>query len=110
MDLEELMRISRRLLMKAALAGAATLSPRFARAAYPERPIRLIVPFPAGGAVDAVGRLLGNALTAHLGQPIVIEDRGGAGGIVGMEAAAHAAPDGYTMMVSHRGFAAMPGL
>jgi tripartite-type tricarboxylate transporter receptor subunit TctC len=68
------------------------------------------VPFPAGGAVDAVGRLLGNAISPGLGQPVVIEDRGGAGGIVGMEAAAHAAPDGYTMMVSHSGFAAMPGL
>jgi tripartite-type tricarboxylate transporter receptor subunit TctC len=49
-------------------------------------------------------------MTATLAQPVVIENRGGAGGIVGMEAAAHAAPDGYTMMVSHSGFAAMPGL
>jgi tripartite-type tricarboxylate transporter receptor subunit TctC len=105
------MPISRRVLMNAAALGAAAaLAPRLARAAYPERPVRLIVPFPPGGAVDAVGRLLGNALAPHLGQPVVIEDRGGAGGIVGMEAAAHAAPDGYTMMVSHSGFAAMPGL
>jgi tripartite-type tricarboxylate transporter receptor subunit TctC len=105
------MPISRRALMNAGAVGAAAaLAPRLARAAYPERPVRLIVPFPPGGAVDAVGRLLGNALVSHLGQPVVIEDRGGAGGIVGMEAAAHAAPDGYTMMVSHSGFAAMPGL
>jgi tripartite-type tricarboxylate transporter receptor subunit TctC len=105
------MPISRRMLMSAAAAAAAAaLAPRAARAAYPERPIRLIVPFPAGGAVDAVGRLLGNAISPALGQPVVIEDRGGAGGIVGMEASAHAAPDGYTMMVSHSGFAAMPGL
>jgi tripartite-type tricarboxylate transporter receptor subunit TctC len=94
----------------AALGAAAALAPRRAQAAYPERPVRLIVPFPPGGAVDAVGRILGNGLSPHLGQPVVIEDRGGAGGIVGMEAAAHAAPDGYTMMVSHSGFAAMPGL
>src|SRR5260370_6864219 len=80
------MPISRRVLMNtAALGAAAAFALRFARAAYPERPIRLIVPFPAGGAVDAVGRLLGNALTAHLGQPIVIEDRGAAGGIVGIK-------------------------
>jgi tripartite-type tricarboxylate transporter receptor subunit TctC len=57
-----------------------------------------------------VGRLLANAIGPDLAQPIVIEDRGGAGGIVGMEAAAHATPDGYTLMVSHSGFAAMPGL
>src|SRR6516162_4409256 len=108
---ENAMPISRRVLMSAAAAAAATvLAPRTARAAYPERPIRLIVPFPAGGAVDAVGRLIGNAISPALGQPVVIEDRGGAGGIVGMEASAHATPDGYTMMVSHSGFAAMPGL
>jgi tripartite-type tricarboxylate transporter receptor subunit TctC len=104
------MPISRRALITAALASAASLAPRLARAAYPERPIRLIVPFVPGGAVDAVGRLLGNAMTAELGQPVVIENRGGAGGIIGMETAAHAAPDGYSTMVSHSGFAAMPGL
>ena len=104
------MPFSRRVVLNAAAATAAVLAPRVALAAYPERPIRLIVPFPPGGAVDAVGRLLANAFTPNLGQPVVIEDRGGAGGIIGMEAAAHAAPDGYTMMVSHSGFAAMPGL
>jgi len=105
------MPIARRTLINAAaLAGAASLMLRVARAAYPERPVRLIVPFVPGGAVDAVGRLLGNAMTAKLGQTVVIENRGGAGGVIGMEAAAHAAPDGYTMMVSHSGFAAMPGL
>jgi tripartite-type tricarboxylate transporter receptor subunit TctC len=104
------MPISRRTLTNAALASAASVMPRAARAAYPERPVRLIVPFVPGGAVDAVGRLLGNAMTADLGQPVVIENRGGAGGIIGMEAAAHAAADGYTMMVSHSGFAAMQGL
>src|SRR6516162_3752160 len=111
MPISQSMPISRRALINAvALAGAAALAPRVARAAYPERPVRLVVPFVPGGAVDAVGRLLGNAMTATLGQPVVIENRGGAGGIVGMEAAAHATPDGYTMMVSHSGFAAMPGL
>jgi tripartite-type tricarboxylate transporter receptor subunit TctC len=75
------MPISRRALINAAaLATATAFAPRVARAAYPERPIRLIVPFVPGGAVDAVGRLLGNAMTAHLGQPVVIENRGGAGG------------------------------
>src|SRR5258708_28009040 len=85
----------------AALAAAAALAPRVARAAYPERPIRLIVPFVPGGAVDAVGRLLGNAMTAHLGQPVVIENRGGPGGGTRVGKPSPAAPRGYTTRVSH---------
>jgi tripartite-type tricarboxylate transporter receptor subunit TctC len=96
--------------MGAALAASATLPPRGARAAYPERPVRLIVPFAAGGAVDSVARVLGKALSANLGGSIVIDNRGGAGGVIGMEAVAHAAADGYTLLLSHSGFAAMPGL
>jgi tripartite-type tricarboxylate transporter receptor subunit TctC len=96
--------------MGAALAASATLPPRGARAAYPERPVRLIVPFAAGGAVDSVARVLGMALSANLGGSIVIDNRGGAGGVIGMEAVAHAAADGYTLLLSHSGFAAMPGL
>jgi tripartite-type tricarboxylate transporter receptor subunit TctC len=90
--------------------AVAALMPRPVAAAYPERAIRLIVPFAAGGAVDAVARLLGKALAANLGTSVVIDNRGGAGGIVGMEAAAHASPDGYTLLLSHSGFSAMPGL
>jgi tripartite-type tricarboxylate transporter receptor subunit TctC len=86
------------------------LLPRDARAAYPERPIRLIVPFAAGGAVDSVARVLGKALSANLGGSIVIDNRGGAGGVIGMEAVAHASADGYTLLLSHSGLAAMPGL
>jgi tripartite-type tricarboxylate transporter receptor subunit TctC len=71
----------------AGLAGAAVLLPRPARAAYPDRAIRLIVPFAAGGAVDAVARVLGKALAANLGEAIIIDNRGGAGGVVGMDAA-----------------------
>jgi tripartite-type tricarboxylate transporter receptor subunit TctC len=89
---------------------AAALLPQPAFAAYPERAVRLIVPFAAGGAVDAVARVLGKALSSNLGASVVIDNRGGAGGIVGMEAAAHASPDGYTLLLSHSGFAAMPGL
>jgi tripartite-type tricarboxylate transporter receptor subunit TctC len=94
---------------QAGLAAAALL-PQSAFAAYPERAVRLIVPFAAGGAVDAVARVLGKALSSNLGASVVIDNRGGAGGIVGMEAAAHASPDGYTLLLSHSGFAAMPGL
>jgi tripartite-type tricarboxylate transporter receptor subunit TctC len=92
------------------LLAAAMLTPRPASAAYPDRAIRLIVPFAAGGAVDAVARVLAKALSSNLGTSVVIDNRGGAGGIVGMEAAAHASPDGYTLLLSHSGFCAMPGL
>ena len=65
--------------------------------AYPDRPIRIIVPFPPGGPVDGGARVIGQVLTAELGQPVVIENRSGAGGSIGTEAAAKAAPDGYTL-------------
>jgi tripartite-type tricarboxylate transporter receptor subunit TctC len=104
------MPMSRRVLARtAALALSAALLPRRVRAAYPERTIRVIVPFPPGGALDGVARLLGKALTDNIGATLV-DNRGGAGGIIGMEAAAHAAPDGYTLLLSHNGLAAMPGL
>src|ERR1700730_4762291 len=104
------MPMSRRALARtAALALSAALLPRRVRAAYPERTIRVIVPFPPGGALDGVARLLGKALTDNIGATLV-DNRGGAGGIIGMEAVAHAAPDGYTLLLSHNGLAAMPGL
>ncbi|MDQ8730126.1 tripartite tricarboxylate transporter substrate binding protein [Bradyrhizobium sp. LHD-71] len=87
-------------------AGAATaiaLLPRGALAAYPDRPIRLIVPFAAGGNADIVGRLVGEQITKALGQAVVVENRGGAGGGVGAEAVAQAAPDGYTLLVGSNG-------
>jgi tripartite-type tricarboxylate transporter receptor subunit TctC len=77
---------------------------------YPSRPIRLIVPFVAGGAVDTVARVLAPALSASLGQPVVVYDHGGAGGIIGMDEAAKATPDGYTLLLAHSGLTYMPGL
>ena len=65
---------------------------------YPARPIRFIVPFPPGGTVDITARILQPRLSESLGQPIVIENRGGAGGAVGTEAAAKSVPDGYTFL------------
>jgi tripartite-type tricarboxylate transporter receptor subunit TctC len=77
---------------------------------YPSRPIRLIVPFAAGGALDTVARVLSNPLNASLAKPIVVYNRGGAGGILGMEEVAKSPPDGYTLLLDHSGLTYMPGL
>jgi tripartite-type tricarboxylate transporter receptor subunit TctC len=74
-----------------------------AAAAYPEKPIRLIVPYPAGGATDVMARGVAIHLGAELGQQIVVDNRGGAGGMVGAEAAARSAPDGYTLFFGTMG-------
>lgn len=98
------MTASRRTFM-GGLAGttAVVLLPRGARAAYPDRPIRLIVPFAAGGNADVVGRLVGEQIAKALNQSVVVENRGGAGGGVGAEFVAQAEPDGYTLLVGSNG-------
>ncbi|MDR7947826.1 Bug family tripartite tricarboxylate transporter substrate binding protein [Achromobacter aegrifaciens] len=84
------------------LAGlGAALLPLAARAeAYPSRPITLVVPFPAGGSVDLIGRLYADALGKALGTSVIIENRDGAGGAIGSKRVARAAPDGYTLVAS----------
>ena len=78
--------------------------------AYPDRPIRLVVPFAAGGGGDGAARPLAQAMSAKLGQQVVIDNRGGAGGVIGVEIVAHSVADGYTLLMSTAGFAAMPAL
>jgi tripartite-type tricarboxylate transporter receptor subunit TctC len=86
-----------------ALAAPAIL-PRSAHAqSFPTRPVRMIIPFTAGGSNDVVGRMLGDAMAQRLGQPVVVENRGGAGGVLGNDAVAKAEPDGHTMLLAGSG-------
>lgn len=80
-----------------AIAGIALLSATAARAEFPDRPIRLIVPFAASGSTDLAARLIGEYAARELGQAIVVENRAGAGGSLGMEQVAKSRPDGYTL-------------
>jgi tripartite-type tricarboxylate transporter receptor subunit TctC len=82
----------------AGLAMPAVLTAARAQGAYPDRPVRFIVPFPPGGGTDTWARIASEGMQPEFGQPIVIENRGGAGGLVGTEAAAKAPPDGYTLL------------
>jgi tripartite-type tricarboxylate transporter receptor subunit TctC len=77
---------------------------------YPAKPITLIVPFTAGGPTDTVGRSLAQAMSKHLGQQIVVENVGGAGGTVGVTRVKNAAPDGYTILLHHIGMSTAPTL
>ena len=101
---------------RALLAGAATLPllPRGAAAqqggGFPERSITIIVSFPPGGSSDIAARLVAPAMQEILGRPVVVENRGGAGGNIGIAAAARAAPDGYTLLCSSSAFVVNPSL
>ena len=91
----------------AALIALACCVPAWAED-YPSRPITLIIPFPAGGGVDTVGRVIAGRLTAALGQQVVVENRAGAGSVIGIRAAAKATPDGYTLLMMTTGLSLVP--
>ena len=94
----------------AAVLGLAALCSAAAAQTFPDRAIRMIVPFPPGGGTDLIARVLGQGLTAEIGQPIIIDNRAGAGTIIGTDAAAKSAPDGYTLVVATFANAANPSL
>jgi tripartite-type tricarboxylate transporter receptor subunit TctC len=95
-----MMKLSRRqfLCFVAGAAAFPALGTALAQTTYPVRPVRLIVPWPAGGTGDLYARLIGQWLTERLGQAVIVENRGGAGGNIGTETVAMAAPDGYTLL------------
>jgi tripartite-type tricarboxylate transporter receptor subunit TctC len=86
------------------LPGAALAEP------YPVRPLRLIVPFPPGGSNDVVGRMIAAQLSTRLDKPVIVENQGGAGGLIGAEMAARAQPDGYTLLLISVAYAFNPAI
>lgn len=89
---------------RAALAAPAVLfAPRAARAAFPERPVRIVVPFAAGTSSDLQARMIGERMVPVLGQPVVVENRAGAGGTLGADVVAKSPPDGHTLLLGSNG-------
>ena len=86
--------IARSLAAVAMISGAATSA-----TAYPDHPVKMIVPYPAGGTTDILARLVAGRLEQRLGKPFIVENRGGASGMIGTAAVAQAAPDGHTLVV-----------
>src|SRR5258708_4009450 len=89
-----------------ALAGLLIAGAALAQSGYPDRPIHIIVPFTAGSGTDIIARTLGEAMSKSLKQPVVIENRPGAGGTLGAAQVAKSAPDGYTLLVHSAGHVA----
>jgi tripartite-type tricarboxylate transporter receptor subunit TctC len=93
------------LLLLAALGGENACAE-----SYPSRPVRIVVPFAAGGALDVLARLIGGKLSDAMGQPVIVENRAGAGGNLGADAVAKSPPDGYTILLTTNGLAIAPAL
>jgi tripartite-type tricarboxylate transporter receptor subunit TctC len=85
-------------LLLTCLAALLAALPAWAQAPYPDRPIRMVIPFAPGGAADVVGRVVAQGMAEDLGQPVVVENRGGSGGVIGSQAALQAPADGYTIV------------
>jgi tripartite-type tricarboxylate transporter receptor subunit TctC len=103
-----MIKIGRRDFMAGAAALAATSSQTFAQDAWPSRPVHVIVPLAPGGGIDFIARQVGEVLTRSLGQQIVVENRTGAGGTLGMDMAMKSAPDGYTVLITNDNASSAP--
>ena len=97
-----MLRMTRIASLAAALAAACVSFAALAQT-YPTKPVRIVVPFAPGGRVDGIARILANSMSAELGQPFVVENRAGAGGIIGSELVAKSPPDGYTLLLNSAG-------
>jgi tripartite-type tricarboxylate transporter receptor subunit TctC len=99
-------------LFACSLIGALNLSVPAARAedAFPARPVHVIVSYGAGGAIDVVARIIAEAMATHLGKPVIVENKPGAGSTIAGDAVARAAPDGYTLLVTGTAHAVLPAL
>jgi tripartite-type tricarboxylate transporter receptor subunit TctC len=100
----------KRTIARALAALTACLPLSAAWAAWPDKPIRMVVPYAAGGGADGAARVVGERLGAALGQQVVVDNRAGAGGVIGADAVAKAPPDGYTMLFDASAYAANPAL
>jgi tripartite-type tricarboxylate transporter receptor subunit TctC len=100
----------RRLCLTLALAAVALHAAGAVAQNYPGKPIRIVVPFVAGGAVDALARMIGVKLSESLGQPVIVENRPGAGGNIAADAVAKSPPDGYTILQNTNGQAISPAI
>jgi tripartite-type tricarboxylate transporter receptor subunit TctC len=97
--------IARRATVVAALTlFAALAAPAFAQQGYPSKPIKMIVPFPAGGTTDIVARLIAQRMSENMGQPVLVDNKAGAGGAIGADAVAKSPPDGYTILMHNLTF------
>ena len=94
------MQATRRLTLTLALVASAFSTLAFAQGSYPDKPIRMIVPFPPGGGTDVISRVIADKLVSTMGWKIVVENKAGAGGTLGLDAAAKSKPDGYTIVMA----------
>src|SRR5215510_15730702 len=109
-NLPRAMRILRHIVPAMILIAAAGVTCSAARAEYPERQITMIVCFPAGGGTDIAARLINTLLGEALGKPVIVENRGGASGNIGIVAAARAAGDGHTLLICSSAYVVNPSL
>src|SRR5690606_11530128 len=95
--------VKKSILLAAAVAAAFAASGVQAQSDFPNKPIRMVVSFPPGGSTDLIARVMAPIMTKHLGQQVVVENKGGAGGNIAVEYVARSAPDGYTVVFSGAG-------